>query len=539
MRKIFFNTILSFTLILSALIPFNYGIGLIVEALVGQPIGIQTQINRGVISQLESTLANLPQKQWPQTLKQLQAKNTRTITTISLKRIKLSKQKRKELLSGQIITQNKVFGFAGLYISYLNIYQRIGQTTFALRLQDGDTIPKALGKKFNWMQHLIFIKLKHSAAKSWETIIEKLANQYQLPLSLIDEKSGVIPHAILLTLQHKHLAYQLSGDNNQRISTIYLRTPDASRFLQVRLKISLAYSMGTSIMWIIVTLNYLLAICIVILLCYLFIRNLKKIYEMTKHYSQANFDYLPKLGRLSMLKDMYNNVASMGNKIKHLIRSQHNMMRFVAHEVRTPLTTMQFAIDRLKAENSLSKNATAQVDSLNEDIDQLNQLVSSFLLHSQNTTYELTLIKEKKNLTDWLKKALKRYYVAQVKINVTLPETKISVNFDPRLLKHVIDNLISNAIKHAVTKVEVSVALSKDSVIIFVDDDGQGIPEENKTLLFEPFTTLNNEPTLHKHMGLGLSIAKAITQLHNGEVLIEDSPLGGARFSLILPLAIN
>ncbi|MDF1795614.1 MAG: ATP-binding protein [Coxiellaceae bacterium] len=116
--------------------------------------------------------------------------------------------------------------------------------------------------------------------------------------------------------------------------------------------------------------------------------------------------------------------------------------------------------------------------------------------------------------------------------------SEVVVSFDAKLLKHAIENIITNALKFARHKIAVTLQASPDEVRIAIDDDGPGIPEADREKVFEPFATLNSIDDYQKHMGLGLAIAKSVVALHSGSISIQSSALGGCKLAIDLPRSI-
>ncbi len=105
-------------------------------------------------------------------------------------------------------------------------------------------------------------------------------------------------------------------------------------------------------------------------------------------------------------------------------------------------------------------------------------------------------------------------------------------------LQRVVRNLLDNAARHASSTVAVGLVTDDDVVELTVDDDGPGIRPEERELVFERFTRLDDGRARDAGgLGLGLSMVKAITEHHGGTVVIEDAPIGGARLRVRLPAA--
>jgi len=120
-------------------------------------------------------------------------------------------------------------------------------------------------------------------------------------------------------------------------------------------------------------------------------------------------------------------------------------------------------------------------------------------------------------------------------LDVTLlPSPTVLMLGLPTGLRLVIDNGIANAFKHGgATRIQLSAISSRAGVDIVIDDNGTGIPKEDRTAMFERFT--RGSKTSHSGSGLGLALVALQAELHGGTASLEDSPLGGTRLLLRLP----
>ena len=112
---------------------------------------------------------------------------------------------------------------------------------------------------------------------------------------------------------------------------------------------------------------------------------------------------------------------------------------------------------------------------------------------------------------------------------------------DEQMLKRLFANLLDNAIKHTKTSVNINAALENGTYKIEFSDDGEGIPTENQTQIFERFYRVDKarsrqkEATVGSGAGLGLSISKWIAEIHNGTLELTKSDLHGSVFSVTFP----
>ncbi|WP_159084699.1 sensor histidine kinase [Dongshaea marina] len=137
------------------------------------------------------------------------------------------------------------------------------------------------------------------------------------------------------------------------------------------------------------------------------------------------------------------------------------------------------------------------------------------------------------SLDVWLAQQLEALKVLYPGLELGLNCSCEDAELDQRLMSVAIQNLLTNACKYASAKVNLEVVQQEDALLFVVDDDGPGVPEEERSKLFEPFYRLSRESDqAAKGFGLGLSIVQLIAELHGGEIEIAESPSGGARFIL-------
>ncbi|WP_237762107.1 sensor histidine kinase [Legionella santicrucis] len=264
---------------------------------------------------------------------------------------------------------------------------------------------------------------------------------------------------------------------------------------------------------------------------------MKKVYQITKNFSQGDFDFHRKIGTTSVLYELYINIIHMGERLKELIESHKQMCRFVAHEIRTPLSTIQMATDSIKRKNVENVLLNKQVNSIQEDIADMNRIVSTFLIYSKMHASELKLKQSKTDIILWLRKLLAPYSSSTFEITFHVNElNSLEAYIDENILKHAVTNLITNAMKFAVHHISLAIALDDNHILIHVDDDGPGLSNDSVDDIFSEYTVAEDAEIGDKHIGLGLAIVKKVVNLHAGKIIATQSPiLKGARFTIILP----
>jgi len=193
----------------------------------------------------------------------------------------------------------------------------------------------------------------------------------------------------------------------------------------------------------------------------------------------------------------------------------------LAHEIRNPLASIKAAADLLHEGNPNPK----LVRMIKEESARLNKLLSDFLLLSRPKESEKVNV----NVKDIIRR-LKELYKKDKEITLFIkgnPHLFIS----EKGFESALSNIIKNAVEWSKKRVVVNVYTVNDRLFIEVEDDGPGIPEENRDKIFEPFFTTSEAGT-----GLGLAIAKRVVMENGGDIFVEKSPLGGAKFVLIFPM---
>ena len=115
----------------------------------------------------------------------------------------------------------------------------------------------------------------------------------------------------------------------------------------------------------------------------------------------------------------------------------------------------------------------------------------------------------------------------------------VQVLGDRLALRRILTNLIDNALRYG-KAVNLELLSDRDQIILFVDDNGPGIPASKRKLILEPFTRM--EPSRARRTGgagLGLAIVRQLVEVHDGQIAISEAPIGGARVSVRLPRFIS
>lgn len=242
---------------------------------------VMRQMYRGGFYSLQQQLMRYQEAMWPTVIKQLQPKYGTAASIVPLSDIFLSDKKKQRLLAGEfILLRGGIHYFFGYEIQDLFLYQRIGQSHYALRMQDVP-IQVVARPASAWMTHLITLELSRTAHNAWPKKLQQLSITYGLPLAIIP--ANAVSPSISSALQHDVIALS-DANNSGEIQYLYAHLLGQNSLLQIG---PISYPAYMKNYWGILLLFFiLLTLVFIILLTYLFSRSLNNIYKLTEQFSQ-------------------------------------------------------------------------------------------------------------------------------------------------------------------------------------------------------------------------------------------------------------
>jgi signal transduction histidine kinase len=230
---------------------------------------------------------------------------------------------------------------------------------------------------------------------------------------------------------------------------------------------------------------------------------------------------------------------TMNTMLGRLETSATRQRRFVSdasHELRSPVAAIRAGLE-LASSPAERGNWPTIVPSLLAEESRLEALLDDLLLlaaHDEHGT--ITTPTSPVDLTALAAEEARRPRRVPVDLVHTPTDNRAVVAGDPDQLARALSNLADNAARHATSVVQIELSSDGDTVRVVVDDDGPGIPPGDRERVFERFTRLDHGRARHEGgSGLGLAVVRSVVTSHHGEVRVEDSPLGGARFVAELP----
>lgn len=266
-------------------------------------------------------------------------------------------------------------------------------------------------------------------------------------------------------------------------------------------------------------------------------RDLRKLEIHTKWVGKDDVPAELHFSHASPVFDLANAFNNMSRRIKALLASYQEMTNAVSHELRTPLARMKFGLEIAEQTQDVAR-LKKQIGGLKEDVSEMESLVGELLTYAGFEQGNQKLSFQSGDLSALLEQLIDRLSKTGRLIEFHV-EDKLDgslVRCEWHLMERAIFNVLQNAVRFAEQKVDIFIDATEKEYRLVVDDDGPGIPEEDRLRVLQSFVRLNNQVNSEKRgFGLGLAIVNRILSWHQGRVCIEASPAGGARLILRWP----
>lgn len=246
---------------------------------------------------------------------------------------------------------------------------------------------------------------------------------------------------------------------------------------------------------------------------------------------------------LSLITSTFNDML---DRLEVAFDAQNNFISNASHELRTPISIISGEAELALLSDGLSQATKQSLQIVANEADKLQQIISG-LLYLARTSFDKQ--KQPKELVrmDQLLMNIKKI-TDQVNPNNELSlsfeglpddESEITVNGYEYLLQLAIANIVTNACKYSDNKeVKIVLKTSDKFIVIYVEDEGIGIPEQEKKYIFEPFFRASNTHLYEGH-GVGLPLAMKIIRLHRGTIDIQTAIGSGTAITILLPSVAN
>lgn len=269
-------------------------------------------------------------------------------------------------------------------------------------------------------------------------------------------------------------------------------------------------------------------------------RDLEMLRQTARSLGDGDLSSRSPDARSPLFAPLADTLNGMAERIQQLIATHRELASSVSHELRTPIARLRFGLEML-SETDDTAEAERLRTMMEQDLEELDALIDASLTYARFEREAPQPHFSKTPLAGWLEDEVENIRPLsrdrEIALDCAALTPELIVDLDRKAMPYALKNLLRNAIKYARKQIAVSAEVTESCVLIHVDDDGIGIPDEDRERIFSAFTRLDrSRDRATGGYGLGLAIVRRVLEMHGGTAIAEASPLGGARFTLRWPL---
>lgn len=246
---------------------------------------------------------------------------------------------------------------------------------------------------------------------------------------------------------------------------------------------------------------------------------------------------------ISLLKEAENRIREALEKEQQLGMMKSKFVSMASHEFRTPLAGIVTSVELVRL--LLEKSGIVRDDRISfhlskamSEVERLTHLMDNVLLLGKIDSGKVILNIVEVPVNQFINEFISEFSLLWPGRNILLQHDTLDVfaSFDTRIMRHILSNLVGNALKFSADDTDVSIRLYSESetFCIEIKDRGVGIPEEDQSQLFQHFFRASNTGQV-EGSGMGLVIVKQFVELHNGRIRIQSSRNNGCIVTVCLP----
>ncbi len=375
-------------------------------------------------------------------------------------------------------------------------------------------------------------RLRQAPADTWKAAVAGIASRTGVDMELFSNDE-IVGGGTLERLNRGENAYMRSSGGESWV----LRRIDGSYVLALRSPEP--PGQRGPLEWALTILFYAVIALVLMIWIWPLTRDLRALERATAQYGNRNWRFAAEIKPRSQIYPLAEAFRRMAARIDGLIASHKDMSNAVSHEIKTPLSRMQFEIELAQHARSVAE-VRSSLANIKTDIDAIDGLVKATLGYAILERADLTLNLGAHNFTTLIPaivESVKHGSRQDLEISTRVQEDATGVVCDVHLFETVLKNLLYNASRYAARQIAVTFTSRDGLNELLVEDDGPGIPERERSRVFQSFVQLDAAGGKRTGYGLGLAIVKRAIEWHGGRVYIADSSLGGACVGASWPVA--
>lgn len=364
---------------------------------------------------------------------------------------------------------------------------------------------------------------------------ENFAKHYQLAITLDDINNIALPASLrsqlsqhggllLATDEQAYILRKIPQHPQQLVKLQLPSTPEDNQHLNIML---------TAVLYI--------GVCaILILWLFPLARRLFILTNAAEKIGKGDLGVRVPNSRFSYINRLEKSFNQMASQIEKLMADNKLLARSLSHDIRTPMSCLRFGVEAaLDTDNTAKKNE--YLNRMEAELTNMEAMTSAFLSYAGMERQGIHLRSEKVDINQFISnichdfQSLAEQY--NVKLTCQLLDKTMVYTLDSHWFHQALQNLISNAVQYASSQVVLSVAVKTKTIEFIVEDDGDGLAQDDLAIIFDPFVKLDTARSReHGHFGLGLAICQKVVHWHKGKIAATNSTnLSGACFTISLP----
>jgi two-component system, OmpR family, osmolarity sensor histidine kinase EnvZ len=311
-------------------------------------------------------------------------------------------------------------------------------------------------------------------------------------------------------------------DTVGRSDLIEIRIKLDDAIMRVYAQRSQAYASNSHIFLIWMGATSLVLMAIAVLFLRNQIRPILRLADAAESFGKGrDVDFRPRGAR--EVRQAGHAFIEMKRRIERVIEQRTTMLNGVSHDLRTILTRFKLSLALLERAD--------EIEDLEKDVDEMSRMLEGYLAFARGDAGEQAVRVDLRELLGGLRVDAQR----QGHATTLAIEGDPTVTVRPDAFRRLMFNLVSNAARHG-DRIAITANHETRWLAVHVDDDGPGVPVEFREEVFKPFVRLDEARNQDESgSGLGLAIARDIARSHGGDIMLEDSPMGGLRASVRIP----
>jgi len=268
------------------------------------------------------------------------------------------------------------------------------------------------------------------------------------------------------------------------------------------------------------------------------VRRLRALRETAIRIANGNLGARADTGGNDAIADFAARFNQMAARNQALLEGQRDLLRGASHELRTPVARIRFSLE-LARDSRMELDRERHLSAIDEDLGEIDELIQELLLVDRLSEGSLSAATRAFGVLFVVRHEVERQRASRPQVEVSVDSAldgRVQVIGSEQLFRRAVRNLLSNAIRHARSRVRVSLAKSPDGVLLRIDDDGPGIPDSERARVLEPFVRLDESRSRELGgVGLGLTIVDRIVRAAGGSLRIGEADSGGASVAIAWP----